>query len=79
MKLSSTSSRPVTSGELYQIRIGQHLDPECSAWLGGMAITNLPEGEAVLYGYLVDQAALYGVLHSLWNLNIPLLELRREH
>lgn len=65
MNLSSASPRRVIGGELYQIRIGQQLAPECSAWLAGLAITNLPESEALLSGYLVDQAALYGVLQWL--------------
>jgi hypothetical protein len=64
-------------GEFYQIRIGQHLDPECSAWLGGLVIINLEEGEAILSGPLADQAALYGVLHFLRDLNVPLLEVKR--
>lgn len=77
MNTSSASPRRGIDGEFYQIRIGQQLDPECSAWLAGLAITNLPEGEAVLSGYLVDQAALYGVLQCLCDLNVPLLDLRR--
>jgi hypothetical protein len=74
----SSASQPLPSrGELYQIRIGQHLDAECSAWLSGLKITNLEGGEAILSGSLADQAALFGVLHYLRDLNVPLLEIRR--
>jgi hypothetical protein len=66
-------------GELYQIRIGQHLDAGCSAWLAGMSITNLDGGEAILSGPLIDQAALYGVLQSLRDMNITLLDVRRTN
>lgn len=66
-------------GEQYQIRIGQHLDAHCSAWLGGMTITNLEGGESMLSGLLIDQAALYGVLQSLRDMNITLLDVRRSH
>jgi hypothetical protein len=66
-----------TQGEHYHIRIGQHLDPDCSAWLAGMTITNLDGGEAVLSGRLVDQSALYGVLQTLHDMNVTLLEVRR--
>jgi hypothetical protein len=68
-------SRP--KGDLFHIRIGQHLDAECAAWVAGLMITNLAGGEAILSGTLVDQAALYGVLQRLRDLNIPLLEVRR--
>ena len=77
MDTSSASPGQATHGELYQIRVGQHLDPECSAWLAGLTITNLAEGEAILSGYLIDQAALYGVLQCLRDLNVTLLDLHR--
>ena len=58
--LMKTQCQPwLIRGEEYQIRIGQHLDSTCSAWLAGMAITNLDGGEAILRGVLIDQAALY--------------------
>ncbi len=66
-----------SSTQLYRIRIGQHLDAECSDRLAGLSITNLGGGEAVLTGPLVDQAALYGVLLGLRDLNVPLLSLQR--
>lgn len=66
-------------GDHYQIRIGQHLDAHCSAWLGGMTITNLDSGEAMLTGQLIDQAALYGVLQSLRDMNVTLLDVRRSN
>jgi len=78
MNVSSNPQHDRSKGNLYQIRVGQHLDLECSDWLAGLAITNLPTGEALLSGYLVDQAALYGVLQHLQDLNVPLIEVRRE-
>ncbi|HMN28308.1 MAG TPA: hypothetical protein PKE45_09160 [Caldilineaceae bacterium] len=78
MNTSSSSPRQASGSEHYQIRVAQHLDPECSAWLAGLAITNLEGGEALLSGLLVDQAALYGVLHCLQDWNVPLIDIRRE-
>lgn len=77
MKLSSTFHPPATSGVFYHIRIGQHLDAACSAWLGGLTITNIDGGEAILSGPLADQAALYGVLQALRDFNVPLIDIRR--
>ncbi len=61
----------------YQIRVQGHFDDAWSAWFDGLTITNLAGGEAVLEGYLVDQAALYGVLVKVCNLGLPLLALQR--
>ena len=74
---SVTASRTTTT--VYHIRIGQHLDPECAAWLSGLTITNLDGGEAVLSGVLVDQAALYGVLQWLRDTNVPLIEITQPN
>jgi hypothetical protein len=77
MNTSVSSQHTRTPGDLYHIRVGQHLDCDCTDWLGGLAITNLQTGEALLSGYLVDQAALYGVLQRLRDLNVNLIEVRR--
>ncbi len=71
------TAKSTPTGQVYHIRVGQHLDPECSDWLGGLTITNIEGGEAVLSGPLVDQAALYGVLQSLRDLNVTLIEVTR--
>lgn len=67
----------ISKDDCFHIRIGQHLDAECAAWLAGLTITNLAGGEAMLSGTLIDQAALYGVLQLLRDLNISLIEIRR--
>jgi hypothetical protein len=72
------SAHPQSSrGEVYSIRIGQHLDAECSAWLAGLVITNLEGGEAILSGSLPDQSALYGLIQTLRNWNVSLLAISR--
>jgi hypothetical protein len=77
--MSSASQLTPSRGEFFEIRIGQHLDSECSAWLAGLVITNLEGGEAILSGFLADQAALFGVLKFLGDLNVPLIEVKRGH
>jgi hypothetical protein len=42
-------------------------------WLASLAITNLEHGEALLSGTLADQAALYGVLARIRDLNLRLI------
>ncbi len=57
----------------YRIRVAEQLGPEWCEWFGGLVITNLENGEALLTGELRDQAALHGVLGRLRDLNVTLL------
>lgn len=63
--------------EWYEIRLKGRLRPEWSTWFEGLTVIDRPEGETVLLGPLVDQAALYGVLLKVHNLGLPLLSLNR--
>lgn len=57
----------------YHIRLKGHLDSHWSTWFAGLTLTNEANGEAVLSGPLVDQAALHGVLMKVRDLGLPLL------
>ncbi len=57
----------------YHIRVKGHLDQRWSDWFDGLTITNAPNGEAILSGTIVDQAALHGVLMKVRDLGLPLL------
>jgi hypothetical protein len=61
----------------YRIRVKGYLEDKWSDRLGGMVIkaTGGPEGarETTLVGWLADQAALFGVLNTLYGLHLPLL------
>ena len=58
---------------VYEIRVKGHLDGRWSDWFDGLEITNLENGEAMLYGHIVDQAALHGVLAKVRDLNLALV------
>ncbi len=64
------------SGACYLIRVAEPLEPRWSDWLAGLEISPAGPG-ATLCGQLPDQAALYGVLARLRDLNLTLLEVRR--
>ena len=64
---------------VYQIRIKGHLDPRWSEWFDGLHITNEPNGEALLWGYIADQAALHGALAKVRDLNLQLISLTSVH
>ena len=58
---------------VYQIRIKGHLGREWTDWFEGLTITALDNGETLLTGAVVDQAALYGLLRKVRDLGMPLL------
>ena len=61
----------------YRIRVQGKLDESWLERLGGMAVTSdAAEDKApvtTLVGHLTDQAALSGVLNTLYELHLPLL------
>ena len=64
---------------IYAIHIAGRVDKSWSDRLGGMTVTHLEKEEqdnqliSILYGWLPDQAALFGVLNTLYNARFPLL------
>ncbi|MEP6986796.1 MAG: hypothetical protein ABI970_14415 [Chloroflexota bacterium] len=65
----SVPSEPI----VYQIRIKGHLGRQWTNWFENMTITLEDNGETVLTGAVVDQAALYGLLRKVRDLGMPLL------
>jgi hypothetical protein len=57
----------------YEIRVIGHLENTWADWFDGLKISNLENGEAMIFGYLPDQAALYGVLNRISNLGLTLV------
>ena len=62
---------------VYQIRIEGHLGPKWTAWFGDVSITLEDNGETLLTGPVVDQAALHGLLRKVRDLGMPLVSV--EH
>ncbi len=58
---------------VYHIRIKGHLGREWTDWFGGLSITLEDNGETLLTGPVVDQAALHGVLRKVRDLGMTLL------
>jgi hypothetical protein len=61
----------------YEIRVLGHLDQHWSGWLDSMTVVHDTDVTTALRGVLADEAALYGVLTKLHNLNLSLLSVRR--
>ena len=58
---------------VYQIRIKGHLGRQWRDRFGGLSITLEENGDTLLTGPVVDQAALYGLLRKVRDLGMPLL------
>ena len=57
----------------YEICVKGHLGPHWSHWFEGFAIALQANGETLLSGSVIDQAALYGVLIKVRDLGLPLI------
>jgi len=62
---------------VYQIRITGHLGSHWTDWFDGLAITLEDNGETLLTGPVVDQAALHGLLRKVRDLGMPLISVIR--
>ena len=62
---------------IYQIRIKGHLSTQWTDWFGGLSINLEEDGDTLLTGPGVDQAALYGLLKKVRELGMPLISVNR--
>jgi hypothetical protein len=60
---------------VYQIRIKGHLSDQWANWFEGLNITLEEDGDTLLTGPVVDQAALFGLLKKVRDLGLPLVSI----
>jgi hypothetical protein len=58
---------------IYQIRVKGQLSSQWADWFEGLTITLEENGNTLLTGPVVDQAALHGVLKKVRDLGLPLV------
>jgi hypothetical protein len=61
----------------YKIRLKSQLSQAWADYFDGFKLENGENGETILSGEVVDQAALHGLLTLIRDLGIPLLEIRQ--
>lgn len=59
----------------YEIRLKGHLDNRWSDWFEGLTITLEEDGDTLLTGPVIDQAALFGLLKKVRDLGLPLVSI----
>jgi hypothetical protein len=64
---------PTSNGKYYEIRLKGHLEARWVKWFDGLTITLDENGNTLLSGPVVDQAALHGLLKKVRDLGLPLL------
>ena len=72
----SNKCNPKTDSSLpvvYQIRLKGHLGQQWMDWFEGLTITLEENGDTLLTGPVVDQAALHGLLKKVRDLGLPLV------
>jgi len=57
----------------YEIRVKGHLGRQWTDWFGGLAITLEDNGDTLLSGAVVDQAALHALLTTVRDLGMTLV------
>jgi len=62
---------------VYEIRIKGQLDDRWADWFGGLTITLEEDGNTLLTGPVIDQAALHGLLRKVRDLGMPLISVNR--
>ena len=62
---------------VYQIRIKGHLGGQWADWFGEVTITVEEDGNTLLTGTVIDQAALHGLLKKVRDLGMPLISVNR--
>ena len=58
---------------VYRILVKGHLNQQWSAWFDGLTITQHPDGNTLITGPVIDQAALFRLLKKVRDLGLDLL------
>ena len=58
---------------VYQIRIKGHLGSQWMVWFEGLTITLEDDGNTLLTGPVIDQAALHGMIKKVRDSGMPLI------
>ena len=63
---------------VYEFKVAQSLSGRWAAWFDGLDLAHDDQGNTLLSGTIIDQAALLGVLTKIRDLNLVLLSVMRK-
>ncbi len=61
----------------YEIRVRGHLDSRWAAWFEDLTLTLEENGDTLISGRVIDQAALFGLLRKVRDAGMPLVSVNR--
>ncbi len=67
------NDKPDTEAKIYEIRLKGQLEERWSARFEGMTIRLTGRGETLLTGFVIDQAALHGLLKKVRDAGLVLI------
>ncbi len=77
MSNKCNSKTDSSQSPVYQIRIEGHLGQQWMDWFDGLTITLEENGDTLLTGPVIDQAALHGLLKKVRDLGMSLVSISR--
>jgi hypothetical protein len=69
---TAPTDRREGSGQ-YEIQVKGHLAARWDTWFDGFTLTRSGDGTTLLTGFVIDQAALHGILRKVADLGVPLI------
>lgn len=76
-RVSSSEWLAGRAPDCYEIHVEGHLEPCWSEWFDGLKISHPCQGETLLSGPVVDQAALHGLLVRVRDMNLKLISVHK--
>jgi hypothetical protein len=73
MSSEHSPDRDADQPMVYQIRLKGHLSRQRMDWFEGLIVTLEEDGNTLMTGTMIDQAALHGILKKIRDLGMPLL------
>ena len=77
MSETDTSTEDYHQSGHYEFRFKGHLADRWAYWFDGLTITLEDNGDTLITGPVVDQAALHGLLKKIRDLGMPLISVIR--
>lgn len=73
MSIKHNPDRDADQPMVYQIRLKGHLSRQRMDWFEGLIVKLEEDGNTLMTGTIIDQAALHGILKKIRDLGMPLL------
>ena len=70
------TEREESTPTIYEIKLKGHLHDRWAGWFYDLTITHESDGTTTLYGPVIDQATLHGILNGIRDLGLALISVK---